>query len=318
MDTTIEFLIQHGPAMLFLVVLAEQIGLPIPALPVLIAAGALVGTGQFDFEMAVGPAILAALLGDQLWFELGRRRGRAVLNWLCRVSLEPTACVRRTEDFFARHGVRSLVVAKFIPGLSTIAPPLAGIVGISMPQYLLYNGIGTMLWVGSGIGLGLVFSNQLEHALLMIADLGHTFALVFLGIVTGYVVYKGFHHYRVGPRVPRLTARQLTEKIAAGENPILIDLRSHGARQDVPSIPGSLPLSFDEVIARHRELPRDRDVILYCACPRDSASVHVAWKLREVGFARVWALAGGIEAWHALDREAARERTGLQIVEHIA
>ena len=197
------------------------------------------------------------------------------------------------------------MVAKFIPGLSTIAPPLAGIVGISMPQYLLYNGIGTMLWVGSGIGLGLVFSNQLEQALLVIGDLGHTFALVFLGIVTGYVVYKGFHHYHVGQRVPRLTARQLTEKITAGENPILIDLRSHGARQDVPSIPGSLPLSFDEVIARHRELPRDRDVILYCACPKDAASMQAAWKLREAGFTRVWPLAGGIEAWHTLQAEQA-------------
>jgi len=198
MDTTVEFPTQHGTAILFLVVLAEQIGLLIPALPMLIAAGALVGTRQLNFEMAVGPAILAALLGDQLWFELGRRRGRGVLNWLCRISLEPSACGRRTEDFFARHGVRSLVVAKFIPGLSTIAPPLAGIVGLNMPQYLLYNGIGTILWVGSGIGLGMVFSNQLEQALLVVADLGHAFALVFLGIVTGYVVYKGSRHYRVG------------------------------------------------------------------------------------------------------------------------
>ena len=302
MDTMIEFLTQHGTAMLFLVVLAEQIGLPIPVFPMLIAAGALVGTGQMDFGSAVGTAISAGLLGDQLWFELGRRRGRGVLNWLCRISLEPSACVRRTEDFFARHGVRSLVVAKFIPGLSTIAPPLAGIVGLSMPQYLLYNGIGTMLWVGSGIGLGMVFSNQLEQALLVVADLGHAFALVFLGIVTGYVVYKGSRHYRVG-QVPRLTARQLTEKIATGENSILIDLRSHGARQDDPGIPGSLPLSFDELIARHRELPRDRDVVLYCACPQDAASVEAARQLRELGLPRVWPLAGGIEALHALQVE---------------
>jgi membrane protein DedA with SNARE-associated domain/rhodanese-related sulfurtransferase len=303
MNETLHFLTQHGTLVIFFVVLAKQIGLPIPALPVLTAAGALVGSGQMNFGMAVGSAMLAALLGDQLWFELGRRRGREVLNWLCRISLEPSACVRLTEDFFARHGVRSLVVAKFVPGLSTIAPPLAGIVGLGIPQYLLYNGMGTMLWVGSGIGLGMMFSDQLEQALAMAANLGSTVGLAFVGVVIGYVAYKAFRHYRVGKLVPRLTARQLTEKIAAGEQPILIDLRSHAARQDVPSIPGSLLFSFDEVFTRHRELPRDRDVILYCDCPRDAASVEVTRKLRELGLTRVWPLAGGIEAWHALQVE---------------
>lgn len=303
MDTTVQFLTQHGTAMLFLTVLAEQIGLPIPAFPLLIAAGALVGTGQMDFAMAAGASILAAMLGDQVWFELGRRRGRQVLGWLCRISFEPLSCVRRTEEFFAHHGVRSLMVAKFIPGLSTIAPPLAGIVGLRVPQYLLYNGIGTMLWVGSGIGLGIAFSNQLEQALTMAADLGPTVALIFLGMVSWYVAHKTMHRYRVERLVPRLTTRQLAEKIEAREGPIIIDLRPHGARQYVPGIPGAIPLSLEEVLTRRQELPRDRDVVLYCACPRDAASVQGAWKLREMGFTRVWPLAGGIEAWHALQAE---------------
>lgn len=162
MNEALHFLTQHGTLVIFFVVLAEQIGLPIPALPVLIAAGALAGSGRMNFGMAVGSAMPAALLGDQLWFELGRRRGRHVLGWLCRISFEPMSCVRRTGEFFARHGIRSLVVAKFVPGLSTIAPPLAGIVGLGMPQYLLYNGMGTMLWVGSGIGLGMMFSDHLD------------------------------------------------------------------------------------------------------------------------------------------------------------
>ncbi len=307
MDATVQFLTQHGTVVLFLVVLAEQIGLPIPALPMLIAAGALVGSGQMDFAMAIGASILAALLGDQVWFELGRRRGRQVLDWLCRISLEPTACVRRTENFFARHGVRSLIVAKFIPGLSTIAPPLAGIMGLRLPQYLLYNGAGTILWVGSGIGLGMAFSNQLEQALAMAANLGPAVALTFLGIIAGYVVYKTIHRYRVERLVPRVSARQLTEKIAAGEGPVIIDLRPHGAREDVPGIPGSLSLSLDELLARQSEFPHDRDVVLYCACPRDAASVQGAWKLREMGFTRVWALAGGIEGWHTVNRETGHE-----------
>ena len=303
MDATVQFLTQHGTVMLFLIVLAEQIGFPIPALPVLITAGALVGTGQMNFAVAAGVSILAALLGDQVWFELGRRRGRQVLGWLCRISFEPLSCVRRTEEFFARHGVRSLMVAKFIPGLSTIAPPLAGIMGLRLPQYLLYNGIGAVLWVGSGISFGMVFSNQLEQALAMAVDLGPTVALTFLGIVIGYIAYKALHRYRVERLVPRLTVQQLIEKIAAGEDPVIIDLRPHEARENVPGIPGSLPLSPDEVLTKRHELPHDRDVVLYCACPRDAASVHVAGKLREGGFTRVWALADGIEAWHALQLE---------------
>ena len=300
MNETLYFLTQHGTFVLFVAVLAEQIGLPVPALLFLIAAGALVGTGQMALGVAVGAAVLAALLGDQLWYELGRRRGRRVLNWLCRISLEPSSCVSRTEKFFTRYGMRSLVVAKFIPGLSTIAPPLAGIVGLRMSQYLMYNGLGTALWVCSGIGVGYAFSNQLEQAVSVVAYLGPTMALILLGSVAGYVISKVLHRYRVERLVPRLTVQEVTEKIAAGEAPVMIDLRPHGARQEVPGIPGSLPLSAEEVIAGYRDLPRDRDVILYCACPRDRASVRAARRLREKGLARVWPLVGGIEAWHAI------------------
>jgi membrane protein DedA with SNARE-associated domain/rhodanese-related sulfurtransferase len=300
MNEPLHFLAQHGTLVLFAAVFAEQIGLPLPAVPFLIAAGALVGTGQMALGMAVGSAVLAALAGDQVWFELGRRRGRRVLNWLCRISFEPTSCVSRTEEFFARHGVRSLVVAKFVPGLSTIAPPLAGIVGLSVPQYLLYNGLGTVLWVGSGIGLGYLFSDQLERALLVIAHVGPTVGLILLGGVAGYVIYKAFHRYPMERCVHRLTAQQVTEKLEAGEDPMIIDLRPHSARQEQPGIPGSFPLSIDEVVARHQDLPRDRDVILYCGCPRDAASVQAAWQLRDKGFTRAWPLEGGIEAWHAV------------------
>jgi membrane protein DedA with SNARE-associated domain/rhodanese-related sulfurtransferase len=300
MSETLEFLAQHGTLVLFVAVLAEQIGLPLPAVPLLIAAGALVGTGQMSLSVAVVTAVFAALLGDQVWFELGRRHGRQVLNWLCRISFEPTSCVRRTEDFYARHGVRSLVVAKFIPGLSTIAPPLAGIVGLSVPQYLLYNGLGTLLWVGSGIGLGYLFTDQLEQALSMTAQLGLTVGLVLLVGMTTYAIYKMLKWYRMERLVPRLTAQQVAEKLTAGEDPLIIDLRPIGDRREIPGIPGSLPLLFEEVLARHHDFPRDRDVILYCSCPKDAASIQAAWRLREKGFTRVWPLAGGIEAWRSL------------------
>ncbi|HEY6972740.1 MAG TPA: VTT domain-containing protein [Nitrospiraceae bacterium] len=304
MNEAIEFLAQHGTLVLFVTVFAEQVGLPLPAVPFLIAAGALVGTGQMALGMAVGSAVLAALAGDQVWFELGRRRGRRVLNWLCRISLEPTSCVRRTEDLFARHGVRSLVVAKFVPGLSTIAPPLAGIVGLPVPQYLFYNGLGAILWVGSGIGLGYLFSDELEHALALSAQVGPTVMLILLGGVTGYVVLKALRRRQAESLVPRLTAQEVADKLATGEDPIIIDLRSHGARQEEPGISGSLSLSLEDLKAKHQDLPRDRDVILYCDCPEDAASVQGTALLRKLGFTRVWALAGGIEAWRAITEKA--------------
>jgi len=304
MNETLHFLTQHGTAVLFLIVLAKQIGLPIPAVPVLIAAGALVGTGQMVLGVAVGTAVFASLLGDQLWYELGRRRGRRVLNWLCRVSIEPTSCIQRTEDFFTRHGMRALVIAKFVPGLSTIAPPLAGIVGLRMPPYLLYNGVGTILWVGSGMGLGYAFSDQLEQAISVVAYLGPALAMILLGSVAAYVIAKVVHRYRVERAIPRVTAQEVTEKIAAGEAPVIIDLRSHGARREMAGIPGSQSLSVKEVIAGYRDLPRDRDVILYCGCPLDRSSARAARLLREKGLVRVWPLTGGIEAWHAITSKA--------------
>jgi len=304
MNETIQFLTQHGTLVLFAAVFAEQIGFPLPAVPFLIAAGALAGAGEMPLSLALGSAVFAALLGDQVWFELGRRRGRQVLNWLCRISLEPTSCVRRTEDFFARHGVHSLVVAKFVPGLSTIAPPLAGIVGLPLHQYLIYNGLGAILWVGSGIGLGFVFSDQLEWALSLTVHVGPTVGLILFACVTGYVVYKALHWYRMERLAPRLTAQQVREKLEAGEDLMIVDLRSHAARQHEPGIPGSVPLSLEELSARHQDLPRDRDVILYCDCPRDAASVQGTLLLRKLGFARVWLLAGGIEAWRGIAVEA--------------
>ena len=303
MDITAHFVAQHGTAFLFLFVLAEQIGLPIPAIPVLIIAGALVGIGQMNFAMAVGASILAALLGDQVWFELGRRRGRRVLTWLCRISLEPTACVRRTEEFFSRHGVHALVVAKFIPGLSTVAPALAGVMGLRMTQYFLYNGIGTVLWIGFGIGLGLLFSDRLDEARSLAAHLSPGIGLALLGSLTGYIVYKIWRRSRTSRLVPRRTVRHVQDQIAAGEELTFIDLRSESARKDIPGIPGSIALSVEDVIAKYHTLPRDRDVILYCACSGDTASVQAVSSLRSKGLLRVWPLAGGIEAWHALKIE---------------
>ncbi|SLM47204.1 conserved membrane protein of unknown function [Nitrospira japonica] len=303
MNEIVGFLMEHGALVVFATVLAEQIGLPVPAVPFLVAAGALAAAGHLNLAVAAGAAVLASLAGDQVWFELGRRRGRQVLGWLCRIAIEPDSCIRRTEDFFSRHGARSLIVAKFIPGLSTIAPPLAGIVGLRLSQFLLFNGVGTILWVGSGLGLGYLFADQLERVLALSASVGPTIGMLAVGAAAGYVAWRVLSRYRGDDPVPHVTPRVVREKLRAGERPVIVDLRPLGARREKAGIPGALPMSADEIVAGQRDLPRDRDVILYCDCPGDAGSIAIARVLRSKGHARVWPLAGGIEAWRAMDVE---------------
>jgi len=313
MNDIVGFLMEHGTIVVFVAVLTEQIGLPVPAVPFLLAAGALSAAGHLNLPVVVAAAVLASLMGDQVWFELGRRRGRQVLGWLCRLAIEPGSCIRRTEDFFSRHGANSLIVAKFVPGLSTIAPPLAGIVGLRLSQFLLFNGVGTVLWVGTGLGLGYMFADQLERAVSVSAGFGPTVGLFAAVGAVGYVVLRVLNRYRSGDPIPRITPRAVREKLRAGGQPIIVDLRPLGARREKVGIPGALPLSAEEIVAGHHDLPRDRDVILYCDCPGDSGSVAIARLLREKGFARVWPLAGGVEAWRAMEveeREIERASTG--------
>jgi membrane protein DedA with SNARE-associated domain/rhodanese-related sulfurtransferase len=285
MNETLQALTQYGMLVLFLVGFVEQIGLPLPAIPVLVAAGVLAGTGHLNLWMAAGVTVFAALAADWIWYELGRRRGRRVLDVLCRIALEPDSCVRRTEDFFIKHGPHSLVVAKFIPGLSTIAPPLAGIVGLGVPLFLLYDALGTVIWAGTGLGIGYAFSGQIEQA---------------IGALVIYLGYKAVTRRRQLRLVPRITVEQLTEKLRTDEPPLLIDVRPRERAAAEPGIPSAVLMSLDELTRRHQEFSRQRDLVVYCGCPEDVASAQGALLLQKKGFTRVWPLAGGIEAWRAM------------------
>ena len=202
MDEALQFLTQHGALILFAVVFAEQVGLPIPSLPFLIAAGALVAGDQMGLGAAVGSAVLATLLGDQVWFELGRWRGRRLLNWLSRISRDLTSGIQWTEEFFSRHGIRSLIIAKFVPGLSTVAPAFAGIVGFSVPLFLWYDALGTLLWVASGLGVGYAFGGEIEQLRPLTMHLGPTIGIAAVGMVVTYIGYKALQRYRGNRTAP--------------------------------------------------------------------------------------------------------------------
>ena len=162
MHRTLEFLIKHGYAVLLAWVFAEQLGVPVPSLPVVLAAGALAGVGRLSFWGSLALITLASILADSIWFLLGKFKGIRILQLLCKISLEPDSCVRRTEGLFAKQGARSLLLAKFVPGLNTVAPPLAGIFHMRARKFLLFDAMGALLWGLSILGTGYVFSEQIE------------------------------------------------------------------------------------------------------------------------------------------------------------
>ena len=302
MDDLTQFLIHYGELVLFVVVLAEQVGLPIPAVPVLLAAGALAGAGKLSLPLAIVLALIACLLGDLLWYYLGRYRGAKVLNLLCRISLEPDSCVRRTENFFIRYGSKSLVVAKFLPGLSTVTPALAGLFKISISQFLLYNGLGALLWTVAFIAPGYLFSNQLEYLAEQASRFGSSLVVLVVAALALYIIYKYVNRIRLlrELRIARITVDELKQLMDAGCEVMIVDLRRPSdLAADPYTIPGSLQIAVEDLELRHHEIPRDRDVILYCACPNEVTSAQMAVMLKRRGIKRVRPLAGGVESWRA-------------------
>ncbi len=268
MHETVQFLLRHGNLVLFGVVFVEQIGFPLPAVPFLLAAGTMAGGARLQLASAIGMPVLAALLGDLLWYYLGRRRGMRVLNWLCRISLEPDSCVRRTENAFTRHGVRSLLIAKFVPGLNTVSPPLAGVFGVRTLRFLLYDGAGAILWAGSFVALGYLFRHQLEGMATYAVRLGSALLVLVVVGAAAYIAlkYAQRRHLLRRLRVARISPEELRQMMDAGDVVSIVDLRHSLDVETAPyAIPGALRLSPEELGNRHHEIPRDRDVILYCS-----------------------------------------------------
>jgi membrane protein DedA with SNARE-associated domain/rhodanese-related sulfurtransferase len=300
MNKAIDFLVHHGAVVLFAAVFVEQIGIPLPAALWLFAAGALIGAGKMSWFVALGSAATGSLLADLIWFNLGRRYGTRVLGLLCRISLEPDTCVRRTQGVFTRYGVKGVVPAKFIPGLSTLAPPLAGSSGVSVFRFLAFDLAGSVLYVGTFLVVGILFSRQLEQVMTALAGLGNGALVAVAGLVAFYIGYKYFQRHRLlhGLRTARITVDELHKKQEAGENVMILDLRSGAELEENPAlIRGALHMTMDEVEHRQQEIPHDRDIILYCSCPNEVSSARVAVRLQRRGFSRVRPLLGGIDAW---------------------
>lgn len=268
MELAPAFLVDHGYLVLFAIAVVNQLGLPFPAMPCLLYAGALAAAGQLALVAVVAVAALGSVVAHLAWYEAGRLAGTRVLRLVCRVALEPDACVRRTEDVYARRGAKTLVMAHFIPGLVTVAQPLAGTLGMPRRDFIAYNALGSLLWAGGFVALGYLFSKQIGAILAVAVGLGGTLLGLIVVAVAGWILWKLTVRRRIlrGLRMARITAVELKRRLDGGEPIVILDLRhSIELAVDKTMIPGALRIAPDEIEARHREIPLGREVVLYCS-----------------------------------------------------
>lgn len=264
MHQPMEFLLRHGYPLLFAAVLAEQLGAPLPAMPFLLAMGALAGTGKYSLAGALSLSVVASVLADGVWYLIGRQKGSSVLKLLCRISLEPDSCVSSTRYWFKRLGGWALVVAKFVPGLSTVAPPMAGLSRMAWWKFFSADGLGGFIWAGAFLWLGHIFRTQLEDVAAYAARLGGWLIALLGGALSLWICWKYYQRRRFihSLKVARIRPEEL--KLQLGEA-VVLDLRTADEfASDGAKIPGALWFDRKELEARHLEIPRDRDVVLYC------------------------------------------------------
>jgi membrane protein DedA with SNARE-associated domain len=262
-----DFLRAYGYPLVFLAVLGENLGLPIPSFAVVLAAASLAVEMRFTLTGLAVVGMGAALLGDAVWYVLGRFRGRPILRILCSISLNPDSYVSRTENLFERHGLKSLLVAKFVPGLNTVAPPLAGMLAISPLRFLLFDFAGAGLWAAAAIGLGWVFRFQVMRMMAWMDTFGKLGVGFLLVLLAGWAVYKWVERrrfYRLLER-SRISAPELKERMERGENIVVVDLRSDLTyRVDGLKVKGAIHIPPGQFDRRYKEIPAGRTVVMYC------------------------------------------------------
>lgn len=303
-----DLLAHYGPLIVFASVFASAVGLPVPALPTLVLFGAMAMMHPASLWQQLLPtlamSVCASVLGDTVWFLAGRVYGGKTLQTICRISLSRDSCVKKTERFFGRWGVRVLAVSKFIPGLSLVSIPLAGAMGVPLSQFLRYDAIGGALWAGVGLLVGVLFAPQIDMIFMGMSRLGKDAAFVLAVLVIAYVSYRWWRRRALMKTLSeaRMSVDELYKlmKIEAKTDvrPVVFDIRSEEKRVLDPwQIPGSLfadERNLDEIAAAY---PRDRKLVIYCSCPNEVSAAWMAKKLNEMGFSDVVPLRGGLEAW---------------------
>jgi membrane protein DedA with SNARE-associated domain/rhodanese-related sulfurtransferase len=301
-------LIQHyGLVVVFLVMLFDQAGLPIPAFPAFMVAAALGAGGRYGLEGIVVAGIAGSLIADVSWFVASRRYGRALLALLCRISLSPDSCVRQTENMYVRVGTPLLLFAKFVPGLGIVSVALAAITGVGAFVFLVLDAMGAAFFVGAAVLLGALFKTAIFAVINKLTELGaFGLALVVLAIAA-YVFVRWWQRQMFirQLRMDRISVDELTQMIDRGEAPVILDVRPDLVRYEQGIIPGAIfahPLEAQKTLAK---FSKDIEVVVYCSCPNEEAAATAAKHLKQAGFRKIRPLLGGIEAWTKAGREIA-------------
>jgi membrane protein DedA with SNARE-associated domain/rhodanese-related sulfurtransferase len=301
---------QHGPLLVFLNVLVEQLGAPVPAVPTLIVAGALSVEGRFAWHSVLILAVLASGIANFSWYLAGRRYGVRILGLVCRITISPDACVRRTEKVFARWGITSLLVARFVPGLSAVASPLAGAMALPAARFVLFDTVGTALWASAAFGVGALFHRQVDALIRALSETGGGAILIIGALLALYIAYRWIERQRLlrFVRTHRISVEELHALVEQGSPPVIVDVRASRVRQDDPRrIPGALEGDLDEVQRLLADVPLDQEIVFYCNCPNEASAAYAARLLQRAGFKHARPLSGGLDAWvsHAEQRHSA-------------
>jgi membrane protein DedA with SNARE-associated domain/rhodanese-related sulfurtransferase len=313
---------------LLLVVFASQVCLPVPAILFLMMAGALAARGDLRIDLIILTGILGCLAGDLVWFEAGRRWGSRVLRLLCRFNSDPAYCAQRARRVFERWGLRSLLIAKFVPGLDGVTPPLAGLEGASMASFLAYDTAGSLLWSTFYVGLGYVFADRVPLVAAYVSRFG---TLLAVGLGVPLLLYAGWRAVTLIGMIAKLRLRKITapllqHRLNADEKIALVDLVSFEGSDSSLGIPGAIRVDAQRLrVPGHVEVPKDLDVVLYCSSARELTSARVALALRKKGVSGVRILDGGLNAWKELgfpvepipaSNRAAIERLGIRVLDN--
>ncbi|HYB43101.1 MAG TPA: VTT domain-containing protein [Candidatus Methylomirabilis sp.] len=261
------FVARYGQPLVFAWVLADQGGLPIPAIPLLLVAGALIAAGRLSVFAVVPLAVAGCLAADLIWYGFGWARGHRVLGIMCRITLEPDSCVRRVEDLFMAQRLRSLVFAKFLPGLNPLAAALSGVVKTPLGRFLAADAGGALVWVGTWTGLGYAFSDLIEQIAAMASRLGAISGVILVGALGVYISVRFVLRRRFMRklRAARISAADLKARLDANQPTVIVDLRTPVDVKDSPYvIPGALRISPEELERRAEEIPRNTEIVLYC------------------------------------------------------
>lgn len=302
-----ELIERYGLGLVFVNVLALSLGLPVPAIPTLVLVGAtyaLLDAGSVGLALlcALAVSLLASLIGDLVWFLAGRRYGNRTLQSLCRLSLSRDTCMKKTERFYGRWGVRVLAVAKFVPGLSMVSVPMAGAMHVRTAQFLRYDALGALLWAGTGLLLGLLFADQVEQLLDLLSVMGTRALLVAAALLAAYVGYRWWRRHALLKSLDamRIDVDELYALMQGEATPVVLDIRAPGYRALEPLvIPGARAVDDRRIDDIVQALPRDRKIVIYCACPNEISAAVLAMRLRQHHYDDVVPLRGGLEAWRA-------------------